>query len=68
MMEKPSLVALLNTLLKSATENKDAQPEKKPGSPCPHFFPNTREQGLEMVRQDYGHGLVLSLVVKILIN
>lgn len=36
MMEKPSLVALLNTLLKPATENKDAQPENAPGSPPPN--------------------------------
>lgn len=43
MMEKPSLVALLNSLLKPATKNKDAQREKKPGSPDPHLLPNPRE-------------------------
>lgn len=43
MMEKPSVVALLNTLLKPATENKDAPPEKKPGSPRPNLLPSPRE-------------------------
>lgn len=43
MMEKPSLAALPNSLLKLATENRDAQPEKKPGSPSPNLSPDPRE-------------------------
>lgn len=40
---KTLLGCITGYLLKPATENKDAQPKKKPGSPSPNLLPNPRE-------------------------
>jgi hypothetical protein len=67
---KPSSAALLNTLLKPATENKDAPSEKKAGSPCHNLLsnPRLRHHSVNEPLMVYGHRLTLSLMVRISIN